>query len=403
MIQPKALRQINQHRQLRLPLLAVGSALVGASFFLLAVSLWSHGIINKATPKSKIQKFLSHHAFTEPNEEKIVGILQDLWPDDHNEEEFAASLISCVDDCLNDPPPLPKIVGLLYPPGDFGVLFVDFIHGTALAQAQHTSTEIIWEPTTHLPSPSTNDFSHLIRFVTLPLLLAAGDAVLQFATPNDITWQDIQETVPLLLHWHCELSNLVALGSAPIPLMTVTMEQIEEDALQQSFQLRNFIPNLQPNDDDGGDDTGIDPDFVDSLLYNLHEIVDRIQPLLQRLDAAFQLDSKSTPDPDLEHLVRRLIREFLIDDTKCPIDLPPMPIPSLGTAARGVYESLQTTQASNHGNPQNQDEIRCRDALLSNQRFCQQLPKAFDTKSLVEFLYEENFEQQDGPLDVREH
>jgi hypothetical protein len=322
-------------------------------------------------------KVVSPHALVEPEEDEF-SVLQDIWPDDHDEAEFAASLNSCIEDCQVPP----KTVGLLYPPGDFGQIFVKFIHVTAMTHAPHSKAEIAWEPTSHLPLEDNLRYSHIVRFASLPLILAAGDAVLQFSSPENISWRDIQDTVELLLCWHCQLSNLVQAGSS-FPLMTMTMEQIEEDALQQSMLLKDFLPDLEPNDDD---DEVMDPNFEDPLVNNLHEIVDRIRHLLQRLDTEFRND-KSTQDTSLEGLVRRIIQEFLVDDVTCPKNVPSMFVPS-GEAARAVYESIKALPTKR--DPYKHDELRCtEDDSLSDHRFCQNLSKGFDTKGLVKFLFEE--------------
>lgn len=360
----------------------VAAASVGASLWLFGFSLWSHATIEGSNPKAN-SNVVSPHALVEPD--MADSILQDIWPSDYNDPEFASSLTSCVEDCLGEDHIAPKTVGVLYPPGDFGLIFVDFVHATAMTHAPHSKAEIIWEPTSHLPSQETLlRYSHIVRFANLPLILAAGDAVLQFSSPKDISWRDIQDTVRLLLCWHCQLSNLVQQGLS-FPLMTVTMEQIDEDALQQSILLDGFIPDLEPNDDD---DAGMDPNFEDPLLDKLHEIADRIRPLLQRLDAEFRKDpSKSTQDKSLEGLVRRIVGEFLVNDVACPRNVPPMFVPS-GEAARAVYESVKALSSGTSDPHKYDEELRCTEDSRADSRFCQTLPKGFDTKGLVKFLFE---------------
>jgi len=365
----------------------VAAVVAGCSLWLFGLTLWSHAKLEKSNPRSN-PDVVSPHALVAVEEEEEVSILQDLWPDDHDAEEFVASLRSCTDDCLGEPRPQPQRVGLLYPPGDFGLIFVDFIQATAKTHAPHTRGEILWEPTSHLPSDATNRYSHVVRFAVLPLILAAGDALLQYSDPNEISWQDIPETVELLLRWHCELSNLVHPGSS-YPLMTITMEQIEEDAIQQSFMLVGFVDGLEPNDDDDGE---MDPNFENPLVNRLHEIVNRVKPLLQRLDGDFTKEgSTNSKDKNLEGMVVRIIQNFLVDDVKCPKEVPPMQVP-VSDAARAVYESLKPLPVTR--DPHRHDEERCTEDNLSKQRFCQRLPKGYDTKSLIRFLYEQGKEKE---------
>jgi hypothetical protein len=365
-----SLYRASERKEFYLPIRLVALAVLGASIWILGIVVWSHSVL-QSHPKSN-PKVVSPHAIAEIEESNI---LEDLWPDDYEEIEFLEALHSCLDDCV-DSKKRPAInVALLFPLGGIGLVFVDFVHAIARSHASHTPSEVWWIPTSHLPS-SAQQYSHILRFANLPLLLAVGDALLHVASPTELTWVDVQETTRLLLSWHCQLSHLADRQS--IPLLTMTMEKIEEDPFEQEMYLREFLPALEFYEYEDDANAHIDED---ELAMSLQEMINRIKTTLKTLDQQFQKDApkKGLPDKSLEALVKRIVKGYLREDVFCPAQ-EDLFIPSSPSAQR-VYQFLQK------GSPTD-DEATCKDAAMSNYLVCRTLTPSFDTKSLVQEVIE---------------
>ena len=210
---------------------AVVIGMLFASTFYLHHRLQSH-------PKEN-NSIHSLHTIITPEENLIIG----LWPHDQADQKFFVSLTSCVEDCSTIENEKPKKVGLLVPPGTMSLqIFIQFCK-TFLGEVSSSSLQLI--PTSHLP-PSTNEYTHIIRFANVPLLLAAGDALLNVASPREpISYTYVTESIQLLYSWHCQLSNLAEEGL--LPLLTISMEELDEDQEEVEMRFIEFL-DLQEND-----------------------------------------------------------------------------------------------------------------------------------------------------------
>lgn len=373
-------RRKSEIKRLRLPIPMVAMAVLGALIWLLGISFMSHSAL-------QTQQQVKNHKVMSPNvvadhyndlqEHLSLMNNNELWVDNYQDPGFFESLHACVADCHSERTK-PTKIALLYPPGSISLIFVDFIHEIAQAHAKHPRYELTWIPTSHLPS-SDKQYSHIVRFATIPVLMAVGDALLHVApSADDITVTDIQETTKLILVWHCHISKLADSKTAPV--LTMTMEEIEEDPIEQEMFFRAFLPAFDPFEEDF--DAHID---VEGLVMSLEEIIERIRRMLKPLDMS--LTRRAAADDNakkgnnnqrgpknLQSIVDDVSRKVLQSGECRQFDLQPPTSPM----AKQVYQFLK------HGS-HTDDELICKSGtMLSNSFICRTLTPPFDTESLFE-------------------
>jgi hypothetical protein len=302
-------------------------AVLAASLWLLGLILISHSALesshSKAMSKKNSNAVVSPHAVAAQDDDNI---LEDLWPDDLSNENVLESLHSCFDECHPDhnTPATTQIIGLLFLPGSLGLLFVDFVQEVVRAHSpnnnDHPNAAVQWIPTSHLPSSNAdeNNYSHIIRFANLPIMLAVGDALL-FMTSSDldtITPLDVQETAQLFISWHCQLSNMADTQS--VPVMTMTMEQIEADQIETELYLREFVGTALDDFEEEGDDDATMHIDEDELVTSLEQIVGKIQKTLQRIDQQLIVNDNKMHNTNLQTLVNNAIQDTLQGEKHCP-------------------------------------------------------------------------------------
>ncbi|CAJ1934212.1 unnamed protein product [Cylindrotheca closterium] len=334
------------------------AALTALSFlvFLLTIILYTHLALD-AHPTSdhaSNRDVVSPHAIIGDKEEAII---EALWPEDGQDTTFFMSLNSCVDGCgpssqdkssSNNEQKKLK-VGLLAPPGRMSRAFFSFCKQLAqqiskqpAGKGQESDT-IHWIPTHHLPFTS-NEYTHIIRFANVPLLLATGDALQTMVTTSQvpasdvsqIVWQDINETTKLLVSWHCQISNLVDEGT--VPLVTISMEELEQDSYEQENMLMSFLTSstTEENDMGGADGSGdgnIEPTFDESFIK---ETIGNIKPMLKQVNRVLLKEMNK----GLVTLTKQTIKQSLHGVQGCPSEAglwhPSRPLP------RMLYSFLKT-------------------------------------------------------------
>ena len=222
----------------------------------------------------------------------------ELFPDDLHHDGFFATLKSCLPaesgaKCKQFIPDSGvERIGILSPPGSLGVVFDTFIDDVLRLHPpfQNRSLEII--KTSHVPPygyGKTHGFTKFIRLVTMPLLLAASDLVLDQVTQgfipsmDDITLDDVTQALQQLVRWHCRLSHV----AAHTAIMTVTLEEFLGDPWEEEYQVRVFLGLLQQDDET----TSLQDHMElvhhvdeDKLVGSMYETVHRATNLVTRLD-----------------------------------------------------------------------------------------------------------------------
>ena len=300
---------------------------------LLAATFYTHHHLQHHQSKAvEDPNVVSVHSVATPEE----SLIEDLWPDDGSDKRFFLSLSSCAEDCDgqegNDKV---KKVGLLVPPGTMSrSIFLQFckkILGTTSAD----SIQLI--PTSHLP-PNIEEYTHIVRFADIPLLLSIGDALLNVASSQEkITYQDITESCNLLISWHCQLSNLA--DYQLFPLLTISMEEIDQDQVEAQTRLRDFLGI--------GDATSGSTDHIideDELSKMLKTNIGTIKVLLKKINKQALAETKK----GLVSLTKEIIM-----DAGCPKDDGLYQPSSSSTMAKRVYEFLK------EGIPHD-DEVLCK-------------------------------------------
>jgi len=331
-------------------------AVLSCLIFLLTITLYTHLALD-AHPTSdhaSNRDVVSPHAIIGDKEEAII---EALWPEDGQDTNFFMSLKSCIDGC--EPASQDKSssnnaekglkVALLAPPGRMTRAFFSFckeitqqISKQPAGKGQESRT-VHWFPTHHLPSTS-NEYTHIIRFANVPLLLAAGDALRTIITTSQlpetdgpqITWQDINETTKLLVSWHCQISNMVDEGT--VPLVTISMEELEQDSYEQENMLMSFLKssaveeNVLGSADGSGD--GIDEPTFDETI--LKESIGNIKPMLKQVNRVLLKER----DKGLVTLTKQTIKQSLHGVQGCPSEAelwhPSRPLPQM------LYSFLRT-------------------------------------------------------------
>lgn len=339
-------------------------AVVSLLLCLLTITIFTHSVVlHDAHPTADYagnREVLSPRAIIGDKEE---AILEALWPEDGQDASFFMSLNSCVDGCEasqdeSDEDGRSTKVGLLAPPGKMSRAFYWFckevIRHISEQKTGQGSTKIHWIPTHHLPAVRT-EYTHIVRFANVPLLLAAGDALQAVMTvpesaiagSQEIRWQDINEATKLLISWHCQLSNMVDDGT--IPLVTISMEELEQDPSEQETMLIDFLrsPNAVNNDvrsgssgsgsGSGSGDLEEEPITDAAFLKNA---IARIKSILKQVNRVALKEAKK----GLVTLTKQTIKESLRGVEGCPAEKglwePSRPLP------RRVYSFLKDGSAN---------------------------------------------------------
>jgi hypothetical protein len=377
----------SEQKRFFLPTRLIALAVLAASLWLLGLILISHAALesshSKALSKKNSNVVLSPHAVAAQDDDD--NILKDLWPDDLSNENVLESLHSCfdyLDGCHPDHnTPATQKIGLLFLPGSLGLLFADFVQEVVRVHSpnnanDHQNNAVQWIPTSHLPSNADeNNYSHIIRFANLPIMLAVGDALL-FMTSSDldtITPLDVQETAQLFISWHCQLSNMADTHS--VPLMTMTMEQIEEDPIEQEMFLREFVGNALDDFEQEGDDANKHID-EDELVTSLEQIVGKIQKTLQRINDQQQL-ANDKRQQKLQTLVNNAIQDALLQGEEKQHCLPNNNINNLfvptSPLALRVYQFIKPTEDEEAAD----DQTLCQKEPLAHSLACKTLTLPF--------------------------
>jgi hypothetical protein len=339
---------INKNNKTRL---AVGA--LAASVWILAVIVWTYSVLD-SHPKSS-SKVVSPHAVVE---KPAFSLLDDLWPDDYQDPLLFQSLHSCVDECHPQDQPSKK-VALLVPPGSMGSMFVDFCKQVIKLHMKDGEEDFEIIVTSRLASHK-DEFTHIIRFANLPMLLSVGDALLAVGPAAEATVQDVVEITELFVWWHCQISYLADQQSTPV--YSVTMEYLLEHSDELEMDLRDFITALDPFEGKPNDIP------VEEMMNSVSQLIELIQHLLQRLDKdpSQQAKEKGGVEVIVDHIVADLLE-------KCPNGLPALSLE--GEMTKRVY-SLMNMELS--------DEAICGDSQnpLSQQLACKERVPPFMAKQL---------------------
>jgi hypothetical protein len=337
-------------------ILAVGA--FAASGWILAVILWTHSVLDDSHPKSN-SKVVSPHAIVE---NPAFSLLDDLWPDDYQDRLLFQSLIhSCVDECHPQDQPSKK-VALLVPPGSMGSMFVDFCKQVIKLHMKDDDEEEDFQiiVTSRLASHK-DEYTHIVRFANLPMLLAVGDALLAVGPAAEATVQDVVEITELFIWWHCKMSYVADQQSTPV--YSVTMQHLLEDPDEVEMDLRDFITALDPFEGESNDI------LVDEMMNSVAQIIQLIQHLMERLDRDPSLQ-QAQEKGGVEALVDHIVADVL---QKCPDGL--LDISLKGEMTKRVY-ALMNMELS--------DEAICEDSHnpLSQQLACKERVPPFMAKQL---------------------
>lgn len=380
----------SERKHFHLSIHFVAFAVLGASLLVLGITFFSHATL-QSHPITKSKNVVSPHAIAA---EENAFILEDIWPDDLENPEFLKSLHSCSsNDCIPDEKlqsSAPLKIGLLFPPGSFGLVFLDLVKSVSHSHMVISDTfqETLWIPTSHLPTLTASkekivnqQYTHIIRFANLPLLLAVGDALRYVATGKEsmqITWLDVQETSRLLIRWHCQLSNLA--DEKSLRILTLTMEQIAEDPIEAERSLRQFLPVLHDFDENGDAESHFDEEEI-----GVDGLNERIVKVLMGIDKKLQYDWGH----DLETGVSQIIKEMMDKNgEKCPPpDVVNSPswfgLPTSPLALR-VHQLLQTGETYKDDQENCQQQQEDSSTHMSESLFCKTLTPPFDAKSLID-------------------
>jgi hypothetical protein len=338
--------------------------------WLLSVILYTHHALDShpISNPSNSKNVVSPHAVVGDKEE---ALLDALWPEDGQDKILFMSLNSCVEGCGSEPPGRPLKVGLLVPPGNMSQIFLNFCSTVAHHYSHgkndnndkndnnNIRNDIQWIPTHHLP-PSNDEYTHIVRFANIPLLLAVGDALRTVASPHDIiTWQDVQETTKLLISWHCQLSNLA--DEETLPILTMSMEELEQDLYQQESTLTIFL--FEDGSDEGGSGDHMNEEEMEK---SLDDTIVGIKNLLRTVNKQLLKETKQ----GLVSLTKKTIKEILPGLQGCPKE-GDLWQPTRQMAQR-VYQFLKK------GTPKDDSTI-CRNGDVSGTLACTLLAAGLET------------------------
>ena len=233
----------------------------------------------------------------------------ELFPDDSQHNGFLATLKSCLPaesgaKCKRFIPDSGvERIGILSPPGSLGVAFNTFIDDVLKLHppSRNRTLEII--KMSHVPPygyGKTHGFTKFIRMVTMPLLLAASDLVIDQVTQGllpsieYITLEDVTQALRQIIRWHCRLSHV----AAHTAIMTITLEDFLRDPWEEEYQVRVFLDLLQEDGDtkDGSKTISLHHHMElehhineDKLIGRMYETVHQATNLVRRLDQMLQV------------------------------------------------------------------------------------------------------------------
>lgn len=278
--------------------------------WLLGVIVYAHHALDDSHPhanpsSSNNKNVVSPHAIVGDKEEALIDV---LWPEDGQDKLFFMSLSSCVESCGSEPTANRALkVGLLVPPGEMSQIFLNFCKTVAHRYRQRN--DIQWIPTHHLP-PSKNEYTHIVRFANIPILLAVGDALRSVTLPHEtVSSQDVQETTKLIISWHCQLSNLA--DEETYPILTISMEELEQDQYEQESTLTTFL--FEEGTGDGGNGDHMNEEEMEK---GLEETIGGIKKLLKAVNKQLL---KATSQ-GLVSLTKKSIKDILPGLQGCPAE-----------------------------------------------------------------------------------
>jgi hypothetical protein len=255
----------------------------------------------------------------------------ELFPDDLHHDGFFATLKSCLPaesgaKCKQFIPDSGvERIGILRPPGSLGVVFDTFIDDVLKLHqpSKNRTLEII--TTSHVPPygyGKTHGFTKFIRLVTMPLLLAASDLVLDQVTQgfvpsmDDITLEDVTQSLRQVVRWHCRLSHI----AAHTAIMTITLEEFLRDPWEQEYEVLVFLDLLQ-QDVRATNKTMSLHDHMelihhvdeDKLVGGMYETVHRATNLVTRLDHVIRAgeNNHKTIFSNIEDLTYAIVNDEL--------------------------------------------------------------------------------------------
>eukprot|EP00980_Cylindrotheca_fusiformis_P007811 scaffold1669_cov129-Cylindrotheca_fusiformis.AAC.22 len=333
----------------------------------LIVILWLFSVIlytHQAVDASQANSLFSNNKNNVVSPHAIVGdkeeaFLDALWPEDGQDNMFFLSMTSCADDCGPElPPEQPLKVGLLVLPGSMSQIFLNFCktsahHFSNTSGEKKINTKIQWIPTHHLP-PSTDEYTHIVRFATVPLLLSVGDALRSVASPDElVSWQDVEDTTKLIISWHCHLSSLA--NEETYHLLTMSMEELEQDQYEEESTLMTFLSI----DSDGSEGDSSDHLNEEEMEKTLDKTIRGIRDLLKVVNKQILQERQE----GIVSLTKKTIKGIVSSLQGCPVEeelfQPKAPM------AQRVHQFLKK-------GTEEDDKTLCKHATIASTLACQE-------------------------------
>uniref|UniRef100_A0A7R9WST1 Uncharacterized protein n=1 Tax=Craspedostauros australis TaxID=1486917 RepID=A0A7R9WST1_9STRA len=317
-----------------------------------------------------------------------------LWLDNRFDETVLHALHVCHDTEHCTAPPHshnPIKLGVLIPPGRFGRLCLEYLKQFLImkysAEGGGDAPDIQVMPTSNLPLKwkSDNDgggngdaegdaaeYSLIVHFVSLPLLLAVGDVLLAMMTDDEVrhfpamSLADVQQTAEILMEWHCSITRK---AGDQIPVLTLTLDQIMDDAIEVEDALTEFLGNWK------ADEELRQSDSEDTLSEGVALAVTNIKRQLRALEIIMVSNKDEDAVHDLRKEIDRIVNGYLRGQDECPTVGDPM------TAATPIAKRLLPVLSPLLEG----EQIPCKDAehALEQTSHCKHQFERFSAKQLM--------------------
>ncbi|GKY93085.1 hypothetical protein MPSEU_000276800 [Mayamaea pseudoterrestris] len=250
------------------------------------------------------QSFKSKQDLYSASPHSFTDAAIDLWPSDRQSTTLLDMLVSCLPEHDNDeicrqrriPGSTIQQIALARPPGRLGIVMQHFVK-QVIERHSLTDDEVKLVPVTHVERD--HKFTKIVRFAVLPILLEAVDLALETTdssfTTKEISISDIEATVRLLIHWHCQLSEI----ASDTAFLTLSAKKVLSRPTESVKEIANFVGFGVEKKEDWMTGKAVD---------------DRAAKALDRIDECSEFISKlqqQTPKQDLQALFNKIIHDTI--------------------------------------------------------------------------------------------
>ena len=248
-----------------------------------------------------------------PDDAEYPNSFVDIWPDDSKNDGFYETLWNCIPQAGKETPCHVRYFGsnnnsnqdklqrvaIARPPGRLGKAFEVYLQHL-INHHPNEAMQIELIPIHHSMDLQHN-YSKIIRFTTVPVLLEAADlALVSASNSRNIKMEEVENIARQLVRWHCHLSQNAAAGT---PLLTITLDRLMGYPQASIKRLQSFL-GLIPYDDPKQNKI----DFLDDMALIVMDTIDEASSLLMSLDSSHGKALRENIQPQLDQVIQSEVK-----------------------------------------------------------------------------------------------